>query len=219
MFRERVGRCTNNKYALALAGGMSFMLRCSTITTLSFLLTILSWQPGCVTTPGARSSIWPTRSVGDPTAIGTSTNLSGSQSSIGAKLGSTARGVKGQFSTMGTPYRRPMEKPRPPSRRLLSRILRLLQANQRMAFRSPIRSLAWERWALRSMSPMVRPTRRAASTPKPWITIAKPSKLNRITLRPFRAWLDCTIAKTIPRRRSNFTSELSSCTESSGLVR
>lgn len=54
--------------------------------------------PGCVTSPGARSSIWPTKGVSDPTSIGGPN----AASSLSSKLGSTARGVKGQFSTMGT---------------------------------------------------------------------------------------------------------------------
>ena len=60
-------------------------------------LSLLS-MPGCVSTPGARSSIWPTKSISDPTSIGGQ----GTAASISNKLGNTARGVKGQFSTMGT---------------------------------------------------------------------------------------------------------------------
>jgi Tfp pilus assembly protein PilF len=60
---------------------------------------LLLAHSGCVTSPGARSSIWPTKSVNDPTSIGGSAS---GASSITSKLGSTARGVKGQFSSMGT---------------------------------------------------------------------------------------------------------------------
>lgn len=53
---------------------------------------------GCVHSPGARSSIWPTKSVNDPISMGSQ----GAASTITSKLSNTARGVKGQFSTMGT---------------------------------------------------------------------------------------------------------------------
>lgn len=55
---------------------------------------------GCVTTPGARPSVWPTKTVGDQTSIGGSP-LSESDS-IGSKISSTAKGVKGQFASVGT---------------------------------------------------------------------------------------------------------------------
>ena len=46
---------------------------------------------GCTSTPGSRTSIWPTRTAGSPTA----TSVTGS-------LASTTQAVKGQFSSMGT---------------------------------------------------------------------------------------------------------------------
>lgn len=66
----------------------------------ALVIGIISLFPvaGCVTTAGARSSIWPTKSVYDPTAIGGANTTS----TISSKFGSTARGVKGQFSTVGT---------------------------------------------------------------------------------------------------------------------
>ena len=53
---------------------------------------------GCVTTPGARSSIWPTKPVTDPTSIGGPAV----GNTISSKLGSAAQSVKGQFASVGT---------------------------------------------------------------------------------------------------------------------
>ncbi|MDZ4850294.1 MAG: tetratricopeptide repeat protein [Pirellulaceae bacterium] len=60
--------------------------------------TLLLVSSGCVTTPGARSSIWPTKAVNDPTAMGGNTQTS----SITSALGGTVKGVKGQFTNVGT---------------------------------------------------------------------------------------------------------------------
>ncbi len=51
---------------------------------------------GCTSTPGTRTSIWPTRTAGAPSmAAGTTAGVTGS-------LASTTQAVKGQFSSMGT---------------------------------------------------------------------------------------------------------------------
>lgn len=52
---------------------------------------------GCVQTPGARSSIWPTKTVKDPTMVGSTSTAE----SIAGKVSGAAKGVKGQFASMG----------------------------------------------------------------------------------------------------------------------
>ena len=63
-----------------------------------FVAAVFSASIGCVQTPGARTSIWPTKPVDDPTKIGGTSTVE----SMGSKLSKTATGVKGQFATMGT---------------------------------------------------------------------------------------------------------------------
>jgi Tfp pilus assembly protein PilF len=65
------------------------------------LLAIIGTLPsqGCITSPNARYSVWPTKKAPDPTAVGTD---SASAASLNSKLSNTAKGVKGQFSTVGT---------------------------------------------------------------------------------------------------------------------
>ncbi len=65
---------------------------------LAFGICFFGTTVGCVQTPGARTSIWPTKPVDDPTKIGSTSTIE----SMGTKLSKTATGVKGQFATMGT---------------------------------------------------------------------------------------------------------------------
>ena len=53
-----------------------------------------SYLPGCSSTPGARPSIWPTKTI-DASATGAGTGVTGT-------IASTSKAVKGQFSSMGT---------------------------------------------------------------------------------------------------------------------
>ena len=52
---------------------------------------------GCTSTPGARPSIWPTRTAGSATSLST-----GTAAGVTGSLASTTQAVKGQFSSMGT---------------------------------------------------------------------------------------------------------------------
>jgi tetratricopeptide (TPR) repeat protein len=54
---------------------------------------------GCVTQPGARASLWPTKQSADATSIGSAAKPA---ESLGTKVSGTARGVKGQFASVGT---------------------------------------------------------------------------------------------------------------------
>ncbi len=53
-----------------------------------------SYLPGCSSTPGARPSIWPTKTI-DASATGAGTGVTGT-------IASTSKAVKGQFASMGT---------------------------------------------------------------------------------------------------------------------
>jgi tetratricopeptide (TPR) repeat protein len=53
-----------------------------------------SYLPGCSSTPGARPSIWPTKTI-DASATGAATGVTGT-------IASTSKAVKGQFASMGT---------------------------------------------------------------------------------------------------------------------
>jgi tetratricopeptide (TPR) repeat protein len=64
---------------------LSFAISCSTA--------------GCITSPGQRFSIWPTKKIDDPVSVG---EAALPKASITEKVSSTARGVKGQFSTVST---------------------------------------------------------------------------------------------------------------------
>ena len=51
---------------------------------------------GCTTTPGARTSIWPTRTAGSTSSMATGA------SGVTGSIASTTQAVKGQFSSMGS---------------------------------------------------------------------------------------------------------------------
>jgi tetratricopeptide (TPR) repeat protein len=63
------------------------------------VVSVVLLTPGCVSQPGARYSIWPTKPAPDATAIG---GNSSADFNVTSKLSSTARGVKGQFASVGT---------------------------------------------------------------------------------------------------------------------
>jgi len=52
---------------------------------------------GCTSTPGSRTSIWPTRSAGSSASLPT-----GTAAGVTGSIASTTKAVKGQFSSMGT---------------------------------------------------------------------------------------------------------------------
>ena len=66
-------------------------LRIAAVGSLAFAIT------GCTSTPGSRSSIWPTRTAGSPTSLSP-----GAATGVAGTLASTTQVVKGQFSSMGT---------------------------------------------------------------------------------------------------------------------